>query len=487
VPLDDWIRKEPRQFEYFHRLMGYIMLSLLVVVYHYTSSDTQYQIYVPLFLFFVLLITPKLSNGLLYRYNSKTKRSLLFLIDVVAISVILSAIHLNLVLTFISLFALLYTAISNKISFLMVSLASLIGIAIFYLCNIFIFGFGEYFEQTTGELTVLGFICLITYFGVGSFYQRSQIQHITDRKAYYYEQMNRYMEFANQLSRYAPVQLWQSIMKGESEAKIEYKRKKMTIFFSDIQGFTELSETLIPDDLAFLLNDYLSHMTEIAKQYEATVDKFMGDAILIFFGDPISQGVEQDAKTCLDMAIDMRQQMKLLRERWIKMGYPALHIRMGISTGYCHVGNYGAAHRMAYTIVGRDANLAARLQSAAEVDEILISDDTYNLIKNDYLCAPKAPIKLKGIQGPVNTWQVMEKYTSRKSDYQRWFDYEYKGFHLLLNLDEVQNYEYPELINVLEKMIKRIQKQQKMTNAQGVVKLNLEDEVIEDQKDEQYH
>jgi hypothetical protein len=168
------------------------------------------------------------------------------------------------------------------------------------------------------------------------------------------------------------------------------------------------------------------------------------------------------------------------------MGYPALHIRMGISTGYCHVGNYGAAHRMAYTIVGRDANLAARLQSAAAVDEILISDETYNLIKNDYLCAPKAPITLKGIQGPVKTWQVMEKYTSRKSDYQRWFDYEYKGFHLLLNLDEVQNYEYPELIQVLEKMIKRIQKQQKMTNSEGIVRLNLAD-VIEDEKNEQYH
>ena len=486
MSLDDWIRKEPRQFEYFHRLMGYMMLSLLVTVYHYTASDTQYQIYIPFFLLFIFLITPRLSTWLQYRYNSNIKRSVLFITDVVVISVILSAIHLNLVLTFISLFVILYTAITNKISFLAVSLASLIGIANFYLCNILIFGFGEYFEQTTGELTVLGFICLITFFGVGSFYQSSQIQHISNRRTYYYDQMNRYMEFANQLSRYAPVQLWQSIMKGESEAKIEYKRKKMTIFFSDIQGFTELSETLIPDDLAFLLNDYLSHMTEIAKQYEATVDKFMGDAILIFFGDPNSEGVEQDAKNCMEMAIAMRQQMKLLRERWIKMGYPALHIRMGISTGYCHVGNYGAAHRMAYTIVGRDANLAARLQSAAAVDEILISDETYNLIKNDYLCAPKKPITLKGIHGPVKTWQVMEKYTSRKLDYQRWFDYEYKGFHLLLNLDEVQNYEYPELIQVLEKMIKRIQKQQKLTNSEGIVRLNLED-VIEDEKNEQYH
>lgn len=487
MPLDDLIRKEPRQFEHFHRLMGYIMLSLVIIVYHYTSSDTHYQIYVPFFLLFILLIAPKLSNWLLYRYNSKIESSVLFIFDIMAMSLILSAIHLNLVLSLLLLFAFLYIAISNKISFIVLSFASLVGCVVFYLSNIFIFGYSEYFEQTTGELTVLGFIFLMTYLGMGSIYQRSHIQHLSDRKNYYFDQMNRYMEFANQLSRYAPMQLWHSIMKGETAAKIEYKRKKMTIFFSDIQGFTELSETLIPDDLAFLLNDYLSHMTEIAKHHEATVDKFMGDAILIFFGDPISQGVEQDAKTCLDMAIEMRQQMKLLRERWIKMGYPALHIRMGISTGYCHVGNYGAAHRMAYTIVGRDANLAARLQSAAEVDEILISDETYNLVKNDYLCAPKAPISLKGIQGLVNTWQVMERYTSRKSDYQRWFDYEYKGFHLLLNLDEVQNYEYPELISVLDKMIKRIQKQQNMTNEQGIVKLNLEDEILELENNDQPH
>lgn len=478
MPLDDWIKKEPKQFEYFHRLMGYVMLSLVTLVYHYTQPDTQYQIYLPVFLLGALLVTPKLSRWLVYRYNNKVKRTVLFIIDIVIIAVMLAAVHLNLVLTFLAIFALLYAAISNKISFLMVSLASLIGIVVFYSATIFIFGFHEYFEPTSSELTVLGFICLITYFGVGSFYQRSQVQFMAKKKDHYFDQMNRYMEFANQLSRYAPMQLWQSIMKGESEAKIEYKRKKLTIFFSDIQGFTELSETLIPDDLAFLLNDYLSHMTEIAKQYEATVDKFMGDAILIFFGDPHSQGVEQDAKVCLEMAMVMRQQMKLLRERWIKMGYPPLHIRMGISTGYCHVGNYGAAHRMAYTIVGRDANLAARLQSAAEVDEILISDDTHQLVKNDYLCAPKAPIYLKGIKGPVRTWQVMEKYTSKKTDYQRWFDYEYKGFHLLLNLDEVQNFEYPELILVLEKMIKRLQTQQKMTNSEGIVKLNLEDEVI---------
>ena len=132
---------------------------------------------------------------------------------------------------------------------------------------------------------------------------------------------------------------------------------------------------------------------------------------------------------------------------------------------------------MAYTIVGRDVNLAARLQSAAEVDEILIADDTHQLIKNEFLCVPKVPIYLKGIQGPVKTWQVMEKFTGKKSDTQKWFDFEYKGFHLVLNLEEVQNYEYPELVEILEKMIQRIKTQQKITNAQGIPKLTLDDEI----------
>ena len=482
MSLNNWMDREPKQFEFLHRVVGYSSLALILLVYHFTYPNTKYQLYIPVLLILILIFTPKLSHWLEYKFNNKTiSQNVFFILDIAIVSVCLSAIHLNLILTMIALVALLYKVIHSNISFLILSLSLLFGIAIFYVSNILLFGFGHYFQQTTIELTVLAFLCAVGYFGMGSIHQLRRLRFSTNRQEYYYSQMHRYMEFANQLSRYAPLQLWQSIMKGESEAKIEYKRKKMTIFFSDIQGFTELSETLIPDDLAFVLNDYLSHMTEIAKHYEATVDKFMGDAILIFFGDPTSQGVEQDAKTCVEMAIAMRQQMKLLRERWIKMGYPALHIRMGISTGYCHVGNYGAAYRMAYTIVGRDANLAARLQSAAEVDEILVSEDTYKLVKNNYLCAPRDPIVLKGIQEPVKTWQVMEKYKAERADYQQWFDYEYKGFHLLLNLDEVQNFEYSELVQVLEKMIKRIKTQQKLTNSQGIVKLRLEDEVILDE------
>ncbi len=470
--------KQPKQFEIFQRLMGYSILAMLLVIYSFTTPNAYNQLYVPIFIFFILLISPRLSRWLEYQYGALVRRNVYFLIDIIVISTVLAAVYLSLVITFILLFVIIYIAVNYKISMMISSLAILISIIVFYLNIIFVFGFDDYFQQTSIELTIFSFIGLIIFINIANYYQNRRIKRINTQRQNYFNEMNRYIQLSNQLSRYAPLQLWQSIMRGETEAKLEYKRKKITVFFSDIQGFTELSETLIPDDLAFVLNDYLSHMTEIAKQYGATIDKFMGDAILIFFGDPDSQGVEQDAKNCLDMALAMRQQMKFLRARWEKMGYAPLHIRMGISTGYCHVGNYGAMHRMAYTIVGRDANLAARLQSAAEIDEILISDETYKLVKSSYLCAPKEPMELKGIQDAVKTWQVMEKYSNIHNENEQWFDYEYKGFHLVLNMQEVQNFEYTELVSVLEKMIERIQLQQQLTNSMGVAQLNSEDEII---------
>ena len=470
--------KQPKQFEIFQRLMGYSILAMLLVIYSFTTPNAYNQLYVPIFIFFILLISPRLSRWLEYQYGALVRRNVYFLIDIIVISTVLAAVYLSLVITFILLFVIIYIAVNYKISMMISSLAILISIIVFYLNIIFVFGFDDYFQQTSIELTIFSFIGLIIFINIANYYQNRRIKRINTQRQNYFNEMNRYIQLSNQLSRYAPLQLWQSIMRGETEAKLEYKRKKITVFFSDIQGFTELSETLIPDDLAFVLNDYLSHMTEIAKQYGATIDKFMGDAILIFFGDPDSQGVEQDAKNCLDMALAMRQQMKFLRARWEKMGYAPLHIRMGISTGYCHVGNYGAMHRMAYTIVGRDANLAARLQSAAEIDEILISDETYKLVKSSYLCAPKEPMELKGIQDVVKTWQVIEKYSNIHNENEQWFDYEYKGFHLVLNMQEVQNFEYTELVDVLEKMIARIQLQQQLTNSMGVAQLNSEDEII---------
>src|SRR5690554_1036146 len=106
----NWMEKDPKQFEFLHRLVGYASLSLIMVVYHYTYADTNYQIYLPIFLIFLLLIIPKLSRWIQYKRNHQAKRNLLFIIDIIVVAACLSAVHLNLVLTFVALFALLYTA-----------------------------------------------------------------------------------------------------------------------------------------------------------------------------------------------------------------------------------------------------------------------------------------------------------------------------------------------------------------------------------------
>lgn len=465
--------------ESLYRLMAYLLLSLGVLLYYFAVPLQLQHLIVPILSLIIFPLSLKLFLYVKYEFNEFYARQVLFILDSIIVAVALASTHFSIVFSALTLTTLWCVKSLTKISFFTYSFAFIISLIVIYLNAIIFFGFENYFALDSLRLAIYSLICFLLYLGSGFYFNKQYIHHLENTKDYYQEQMNRYVQFSTQLSRYAPNQLWQSIMSGQTQAKIEYKRKKMTVFFSDIQGFTELSEKLIPDDLAFVLNDYLSHMTEIAKKYEATLDKFIGDGVLIFFGDPHSNGIEQDAKNCIEMAISMRQQMHVLRERWLKMGFPELHVRMGVSTGYCHVGNYGSDYRMSYTVIGHDVNLASRLQGVADIDEILIADSTYNLIKDEFICIPKQSIKLKGLQKSTDTWQVLDKYTGIKSETQKWFDYEYKGFHLLLNLEEVQHYEYDNLVTVLEKAITRIEQQKSITTENGVARLRLEDQVVE--------
>ncbi|MCF9033759.1 adenylate/guanylate cyclase domain-containing protein [Acinetobacter nectaris] len=465
--------------ESLYRLMAYLLLSLGVLLYYFSAPLQLQHLIVAILSIIVFPLSLKLFLYVKYEFNEFYARQALFILDSIIIATALAATHFSIVFSTLILTTLCCVKSLTKISFFTYSFAFIIALVIIYLNAIIFFGFENYFALDSLRLVIYSLICFLLYLGSGFYFNKQYLHYLENTKDYYQEQMNRYVQFSTQLSRYAPNQLWQSIMSGQTQAKIEYKRKKMTVFFSDIQGFTELSEKLIPDDLAFVLNDYLSHMTEIAKKYEATLDKFIGDGVLIFFGDPHSNGIDQDAKNCIDMAISMRQQMHVLRERWLKMGFPELHVRMGVSTGYCHVGNYGSDYRMSYTVIGHDVNLASRLQGVADIDEILIADSTYNLIKDEFICIPKQSIKLKGLQNSTDTWQVLDKYTGIKSETQKWFDYEYKGFHLLLNLEEVQHYEYDNLVTVLEKAITRIEQQKSITTESGVARLRLEDQMVE--------
>lgn len=476
------------QFTRRMRYIIYFCLSLLLAIAFITEFNvTLESLFLIPFVVLILLIEPRIYQKVMYHYGKNSRRNVMFLIDVTLITLFVSAIHLLLLPTLIVFGGLLFVSYFSRISVLVLLVAPVISISTFYLSTSFIFGFEPYWQPASHELSALYVVFFMLFMAACLFYQTHRVFTLNHEKNYYMDEMNRYVNLNNQLARYAPMQLWQSIMRGELEAKVEYKRRKMTVFFSDIQGFTTLSETLIPDDLAFLLNDYFKHMTEIAKHYGGTIDKFMGDGVLIFFGDPHSRGVKEDAVACLDMAIAMRQQMRILRERWVRMGYTSLHVRMGVATGYCHVGNYGTTHRMSYTILGRDVNLAARLQTAAEVDQILISEETFNLVKEDFLCIKNRPLKLKGLVGLVRSWQVVERYSEAVDKYKRWYDHEFRGFNLLLNLDRTPNYEYPLIVEVMKQTIERLELQQRKTDYEGAVLLKKEDILDMQDNDDNEH
>ena len=178
---------------------------------------------------------------------------------------------------------------------------------------------------------------------------------------------------SSKLSKYLSPQIYQSIFSGEQDASLTTKRKKLTVYFSDIKDFTQTTEDLQPEDLTYLLNSYFTEMSTIALKYGATIDKFIGDAMLMFFGDPKTMGVKEDARACLLMAIEMQQRMADLRKIWWEQGfeYP-FEMRVGINTGYCNVGNFGSEDRMDYTIIGGEVNLAARLEANADPGGIQI-------------------------------------------------------------------------------------------------------------------
>ena len=192
----------------------------------------------------------------------------------------------------------------------------------------------------------------------------SDITDLKQREAELTEKSNALQQLSQQLAKYLSPQIYDSIFSGRQEVKLVSQRKKLTVFFSDIASFTEMTERLQPEDLSQLLNHYLTEMSQIALAHGATIDKYVGDAILIFFGDPDTRGVKEDAVACVKMALAMRKRIAELQALWRASGIEdPLRCRMGINTGVCTVGNFGSDDRMDYTIVGADVNLAARLET----------------------------------------------------------------------------------------------------------------------------
>jgi len=257
-------------------------------------------------------------------------------------------------------------------------------------------------------------------------------------------------ELASNLAKYLSPQVWESIFSGNQRVTLETHRKKLTVFFSDIRGFTELAEEMEAEALTDLLNNYLNEMARIALQYGGTIDKFIGDSVMVFFGDPVSRGAKQDAEAAVSMAIAMRKHMKVLRQQWRSQGITRpLEIRMGLSTGYCTVGNFGADMRMDYTIIGREVNLASRLENAAEAGEILIPHETWSLIKDLIMCRDKGRIEVKGFSRPVQIYQVVGLRRDLGAA-PTFVEHELPGFSMYLDTNGIRNYDKDDIVKALE-------------------------------------
>ena len=219
---------------------------------------------------------------------------------------------------------------------------------------------------------------------------------------------------SRQLSKYLSPQIYKSLFEGGTGTGIFTHRKKLTVFFSDIAGFTARTDAMEPEDLSYLLNSYLNAMAELVIKHGGTLDKFIGDAVLVFFGDPESRGVQEDALACVEMALEMQQTIDRLAREWQARGIGrALEVRMGITTGYCTVGNFGSDSRMEYTIIGNQVNLASRLESNALPGQILMSEETWTLVNAQFDCEAQPPLQVKGFSAPVQPYRLVGRVGER--------------------------------------------------------------------------
>ncbi len=374
----------------------------------------------------------------------------------------LDALHTGAVIALIG-FAIIPTLMGLLIALFSALIIGGIGLMLPMLIAILIFAAGAgVLLQTPLTLEVPLLVSVVSvvfgtvYICVTAYFVHFQGVYLAKAQLDIKREQEKAARLAQNLAKYLSPQVWQTIFSGKRTVSLGTQRKKLTVFFSDIKGFTELSEELEAEALTDVLNTYLNEMSKIVLKYGGTIDKFIGDSVMVFFGDPTTQGSKKDAIAAVSMAIAMRKHMKVLRQQWRAQGIDKpLEIRMGINTGYCTVGNFGADTRMDYTIIGREVNLASRLESAAEAGEILMSNETYSLTKDVVMARDKGQINVKGFSRPIQIFQVVDfrRDLGATSSY---VEHELPGFSMYLDTNNIQNYDKERVIGALKEAAERL-------------------------------
>lgn len=454
MPLLDTLRpKSPLKYDGVYRFdypeVFVLIFTVVLLVLHYDFSPTSMAL-------LVIVCLPSLMI-LIYNYRRQTSFWTSNIV-IILLSAVIGSIQFCAVIS-ISLASLigLRIIISSTENQLRLTVVSMVSVVIFYYVSVTLNG--AYMDCHEGWLPTLVLLasmavilCQFRYV-----YQR-YIGH-EERSHQAVSRLSTMVSVINKLTRFVPPQVWEPIVKTDGPVSVSNKRAKLTIMFSDIVGFTELSDSLSADNLADILNTYMHCMTLIANKHGAVLDKFVGDGMVCFFGEPTSRGARQDALDCVAMAIDMRREMRTLRHKWRLMGFEGLYIRVGITTGYCHVGNFGSNNRLSYTLIGKEANLAARLECQAGKDEILVSESTYDYVCHNYDCQHVGAFQLKGFDAKVNAWQVFDP-DANKGHLSKWVDHTLPGFNLHLNFKDMNDNDYQDIRERLNFALERIEQEQ---------------------------
>ncbi|MCB1691458.1 MAG: adenylate/guanylate cyclase domain-containing protein [Pseudomonadales bacterium] len=226
---------------------------------------------------------------------------------------------------------------------------------------------------------------------------------------YYLSELGQKAQIRDAFGQYLSPRVVADILKNPDKLSLGGEEREMTAYFSDIAGFSSFSEKMTPKELVQVLNDYLTEMCNYILRYEGTVDKFEGDAIIAFWGAPAIQ--EDHARRACFAAIDMWKSLEPMRERFMALGYPAIHVRMGLNSGPMVVGNMGSVQKMDYTVMGDTVNLASRLEGANKAYDsgIMISEHTYERCRNDVDVRELDTIRVVGKSEPVTVYQLLDR------------------------------------------------------------------------------
>ena len=206
------------------------------------------------------------------------------------------------------------------------------------------------------------------------------------------------------MERYFAPKVMSKIL-GDRDRFMSAEEKPITILFSDISGFTSWCTTQPPEAIHRTLNEYFERMTEIVFRNEGTIDKFIGDGLMAFFGDPLPQA--DHALRAVRTGIEMQQAVRTLRTSWEAEGRMPIHIRVGINSGEVVVGDMGSSRIMAYTAIGSNVNMASRLEGKAPVDGVLVSDPVYRAVRGAVETRFAGRITAKGISQDFDTYEVI--------------------------------------------------------------------------------